>query len=252
MAAPAVAAGSLQFGKIIRGTFDVIGRNWLTLAGVSLLFTVAPGMLIDRGHVWLGLSDVGINALVSVGYALAAHVAPYSLLYAAVALIVAGDMEGRRADLGAALGGSIAALPRVLVSYVLLLLGTLGGMLLLIVPGIIAVLAWEVVLPASTLERRWGWSALKRSAQLTRMRRGEIFGILFAVGIIFGLIGFCSVFVVKALGFPISTHDWPMIITQAALRFVSSPFQAVLATVIYFELRRMHEGITPSEAAVFD
>jgi hypothetical protein len=252
MAAPAVAAGSLQFGRVICRTFEIVRRNWLTLAGVSLLFAVAPGMVISRAPVWLALPRTVMGSLESAGFTIAAWLVPYSLLYAAGALVVAGDAEDRRVDLGATLGGSVAALPRVLVSYVLLTLGMLGGLVLLIVPGIIAVLAWEVALAAAVVERRWGWSALKRSAQLTRMRRGEIFGILFAVGIVFGLIGFCGAIAVKALGFSAAPHDWPIIVTEAALKFVSAPFGAVLSAVLYFELRRIHEGVTPGEAAVFD
>lgn len=252
MAAPAVAAGSLQFGRVIRRTFEVLGRNWLTLAGCSLLFTAVPDMLIERGHVWLALPKARAGIWLDIGYSLAAQLMPYSLAAAAAVLVVAGDTDGRRLDLSAALGGSIAALPRVLPSYALVVLGVLCGMALLVVPGIIAALAWLVALPVATLERRWGWSALKRSNQLTGQRRAEIFGINLAVGVVFGLIGFCSVIVAKTLGVPADAHGWPMIVTGAALKSISEPFGVVLAAVLYFELRRIHEGLDPGEAAVFD
>jgi hypothetical protein len=128
-------------------------------------------------------------------------------------------------------------------------LAIVGGMILLIVPGIIAACVLYVAMPASVIEKPGVFGALRRSSDLTRGYRGAMFGLLLIVGVINWLIG-----KVEQTAFDMSTlaNIKTYMYVNCASSIVMGAFTSVLAAVAYYSLRVEKDGTTVDElAAVF-
>lgn len=238
-----------EIGRVFTQTFAVIGRNWAALAPISLCLAVVPIVLIERAHVWLGnpsdpIARFGQILLLDSVLCVAAT-APF---YAAVSLLTASDLERKPMDFGRLLVRTLAVSPVVIVTYVISVLAMTAGMLLLVIPGIIILLAWNVALPAAAVEGCGPFQALGRSTALTRGSRWAIFAVILVVGIPGGIIGYLGAHFLKSAG-PDGYHTWPMTEFKAALAFFTYPFGGVFTTAVYFELRRLREGALRGELA---
>ncbi|MDC7221765.1 MAG: hypothetical protein PQJ59_17670 [Spirochaetales bacterium] len=138
----------------------------------------------------------------------------------------------------------------------LLTLGFLGGYLLLVVPGIILLLAWSLYQPVFVEEGLRGKAALKRSRQLTKGFKGEIFGVAFMLVMLLYI-------VMLVLGGIILTLSWNTLMTHPqpeeifmTRRFWNGytlfmglftilliPFYFVIPSIFYFNLKKEKEPI---------
>ena len=120
------------------------------------------------------------------------------------------------------------------------------GMMLLLVPGIIAVTILAAAVPAAVIERPGVARALGRSAELTRGSRWSVFGVIFSIYILSYLAG-------AAVGFlaPLSVNLY--LAGSLLTNVVFTALQATAHTLVYFHLRRAKETFDVEEiAAVFD
>ncbi len=136
------------------------------------------------------------------------------------------------------------ALPLAWVS-ILYFFGVLLGALLIVLPGIWVAVAWSVVYPVVLVEDVRGRRALGRSRRLVRGRWWASFAVLllgfllaFIVGAIFGFVFGVLSAVNESLGFLIVTST----VANLLASVVTTPFQAALVTVLYFDLRVRKEG----------
>jgi hypothetical protein len=121
--------------------------------------------------------------------------------------------------------------------------------------GLFLFVIWWVYAPALLVDGGGILAALRRSAYLTKGRRGKIFGLLMLWGI---MVAAPIIAVVIIGGVPaaeaVSTH--PSTLAGFAGLIViglSTALHAVLVTVSYYHLRAEKEGIGVEEAAqVFD
>jgi hypothetical protein len=63
----------------------------------------------------------------------------------------------------------------------------LGGLILLIVPGIIFALRYSLALQSAVLEDKRGWNAMRRSAELTQGRYASVFSLYLVPNLVFGI-----------------------------------------------------------------
>jgi hypothetical protein len=250
----------LGYGPVIQGTFGVLKRNLKTLVALALVLEVGPFLLIALGGFQLAAGQMGAGgATIGIGY-LALLVASAILTPALVHGAVA-DLNGRKPTLGECLQSGVRhALP---VFLVLLLtgLGVMFGLILLIVPGVMLFTAWAVAAPAQVVERTGVFAAFGRSGFLTKGSRWRIFWL-------FVLYTVVSSAVQQALVGLVTTFTGSMAATAANPFAAMTPAYAVVLmvitlastlisytglAVIYYELRRIKEGIGPEAlASVFD
>ena len=118
--------------------------------------------------------------------------------------------------------------------------GALGmlGLMVLVVPGLIAAAMFYVSIPACMIENLGVTASLGRSRALTAGYRWQIFGlfvifILLAM-IVGGLVGFLGVAVKLIVG---------AVVAQFFVNAVITAFGAVLVAVVYHDLRVAKEGV---------
>jgi hypothetical protein len=124
-------------------------------------------------------------------------------------------------------------------------LGTALAAMLFLVPGIIVGCMLYVAVPVCVIEKMGVTASLNRSAVLTRGYRWQIFGLLALVTII----GIIAQFVLMWFG---GVMLWGKLLSFCWL-VITTSFGAVLAAVVYHDLRVAKEGIDIDNLAnVFD
>ena len=184
------------------------------------------------------------------------------------------ELRGRRAGVGACIGVGLARLFPVLgvmllLGIILIAVGIVAVIMILglglfgVVAGLVLVGAiytvYYVAIPAAVLERPGVAGALSRSSELTRGRRGAVFGLLFLVfGVRIAITLLMRSVIIDeaaALANPdliygmLKTYYWGALIVG----ILSSILAGTLASVTYYLLRLEKEGTSADElAAVFD
>ncbi|MDC7224536.1 MAG: hypothetical protein PQJ60_12405 [Spirochaetales bacterium] len=146
----------------------------------------------------------------------------------------------------------------MLLLILLFSLGIAGGTLLLIAPGIIFALAWSLYAPVFVMEDLRGKAALKRSRELAKGYKSEIFGVGFIFYLIIYLVMLAFVILIGVIvAILYTTQDnWVFtgaffetrafwsgyIFLIALLSSAISPFYMLIPVTFYFNLKRVKEA----------
>jgi hypothetical protein len=261
--------GSRRFeiGRVISGTFGVIGRNFVPFALMALLLGGLPNLLMGLFQLrfaagaatfkfgWVGGSILGALAMLAAAFVLQA-----AIVHATVA-----DLNGRKVVLGDSLKAGLNNCLPLIGLAILTGLGVGLGMVLLIVPGLILMVMWSAAVPAKVVEKIGVFAAFTRSRDLTRGSRWPIFGlfVLYAIAtwILSAVIlaAFAPFALAKGLPTPETMESFTN--SLSVVQLVADPLVATITTLVstaglatlYFELRASREGVGPEAlASVFD
>ena len=157
------------------------------------------------------------------------------------------DLRGRPVSAAESLNRGVArAIPAFGASLLAVVL-TLGGVVLCIVPGLIAMAAYCVVMPSCVVEGLGPIASLKRSAALSNGQRWPIAGVAIAWLIM-------SVVVDESIMGALP-HDpaAPVQLLRWIWTVLSSSYYTVFTAILYHDLRAAKESIGIEEiASVFD
>lgn len=235
----------LTVGALVNNSFGIYFRNFVpfVLLGalvfapwIALQFLAPPeteGELIVRNLV---------NLIV---YYLSMFVLTGALTYGVVQ-----QLRGQPAGIAQALSQGLKSFTRVLGTSMLCGARIILFSLLLLVPGIIEMFRLYVAIPAAVMEGKDASSSVARSNQLTEGSRMTLFGGVFVMSLLTGLVGAIIGFV-----YATSTPDFdpndPWL--SSGIQVVFAPLGATLNAVAYFLLRKGKENVDAKEiAAVFD
>jgi hypothetical protein len=173
-------------------------------------------------------------------------VVAYLLVIGATFRAVSEAYLGRPVDVRASLGFAARRAPSLLWLGILLVIGIGLGFLFLIVPGIWLLVAWSVAVPALMVEGMRGNKAIRRSFNLTRPSWFRTAGALIVGFIFIALIGFLLSLASASFDGLADDHLylWAALVDalNAVWFIISSPLQAAIVTVIYYDLRVRNEG----------
>lgn len=250
-----------EFGRVVSQTFALIGRNFFFFVLTALVFVGVPQFAVAylQGQmVTNAYGDVGATLGASLGVTLLS-VALASVLQGMLTRASFDDLSGKGVSPGAAIGDGLRYFFPLILLGILLGLGVMLGFILLIVPGIILAVRWAVAAPAVVIEGLGPTTAMGRSAELSKGSRWAIFGlfllyILLSIAIQFGAM---MIIGVSALEPEVVTGLEGMGLIVGIVTAVSTAIVTLISSVgaaaIYFELRRVTEGMGISDiAAVFD
>jgi len=117
-------------------------------------------------------------------------------------------------------------------------LGVFFGLILLIVPGLIAIARWSVIVPLVMIEGL-GWrDAFRRSSELVRGQTGRVLVLVIIANVVTGIVG--SLFSVL----PGFLGAW---IGGTIAGAVAVPFEAHVLTVLYYRLTEPDVPILPED-----
>jgi hypothetical protein len=252
------SAQHLQMGRVVVQMFQVISDKIFLFSALSMIIIIPSSFLRYEESL---LSE---EELFSTSYLVlvVAYVVSAYLFTAAIAAAIVFDHTGRRYSLVtclAEIARDILPLTAIAISsfvwfsaFIISRVDPIGWFLL--VPGFfIEVMLW-IVVPVRTIERVGVIATLTRSMDLTRGHRWPLAGLL----VVLLLLSMAyDELVYAAVGDPVLAELegssraalFCLILGEAVLGIIA----AVSATIVYFELRLIKEGVAPETVGeVFD
>ena len=165
-----------------------------------------------------------------------------SLVQGGLVEVVRGlHIDGVDVPLGHALSRAADRVVKLLVTSIVAGICVGLAMLLLLVPGLVLLTRWSLLVPVVMLEDVGPLEALKRSREIVRGHGWTVFGVIFRVGLLVGLVGLLFGAVAGAAG-PVGW--WVAVTLGSAL---TTPFAAHALTIVYYELTQPGQPIVRDE-----
>ncbi|HET6980293.1 MAG TPA: hypothetical protein VFI24_28420 [Pyrinomonadaceae bacterium] len=177
-----------------------------------------------RGNWQLAVGTIALQIFCNV------LIAP-ALIYAMMKVLQTGVAPG----INESYRWGLSKLGKLSLCAVLVWILTLLGTLLLIIPGIILYLAFEIVYPIAVLEGRSVTEVLKRSYKLTEGHRWKILGATFCMSCLINLASMPLTFA-AALAPVFGVSFWGVQVVAAIIGDIFQQASIVLSLVIYLSI----------------
>ena len=250
----------MSVGDVLDGAFKLLKANAATLLLVvavvvvpvqllSAFFVrdqVSPGLLnimndptVAESQAEFSLGDMAGSFLTLILNALTAP-----LIAGVVSVVCAESYLGRSITAGEALRRTVRRLPALLAAALLVFLAQVFGLVLCIVPGVIAWVLFTAVTPALMIEHLGPIEAMQRSWRLLRPRFWGVFGISLLAWLIVAFLGNLLGGIPTAIGTLVGgAFAWLWIAVGSVLSsLVTAPIAAIVDTLLYFDGRIRNEG----------
>lgn len=234
-------------------TGSVFGRGFSTLfAHFGIFYGVSLAIHSPLILLSLVAGDVAPGSDLATLEELGSLLVPAILGPLATAVIIRGvyrHLRGQEVTLEETWRGVGSLWLPILGASILIGLAVILGYIACIVPGLIVQTGLFVALPVLVVERLGVTGSLSRSWSLTDGNRVRIFFVVVGLMLLALLGGGALGGAFGALGLGDTSID---VLTHLLAALITA-LEAVLAAVVYFDLRRLREGLDLDEvAAVFD
>jgi hypothetical protein len=270
----------LEIGGVLQEAFRSIGANAASFVGIATL-VVVPATLLNlgvsvaarasQGDMVLSsdpavqLAQLGSQLAVTLPMLLVSAFLMSAAFAVAQGAIMHGTVEhlvGRRASLGESGRAALRRFFALFGTSLIVALITSVGMMMCLVPGILAAVWLAVALPACMVERLGPIASLQRSVELTEGNRGTIFVVLLILGVsVVGLsmciVGPFTLFSMQGLTpgelpDPLSPAQLIMQVLNMGVSVVWIVVFSATNAVMYARLRGLRDGVdAQSMAQVF-
>ena len=241
-------------GDILSEAFELYRANyvvlWQIVAVVVVPLTILQYYLTDsalalrKTTVKTGFGEITVPTtspsfgrtvlLLFIGGLIAALAT--QVLTGAIARAAAGSLVGETLTVISAFEYGLARLWSILLVGLLVALAVVVGLILLVIPGIIAAVMFSVSLPALVVEGKRGTEAMRRSWDLVS---GYFWHVLGAYIVAFLIAGVVNAMLAALF------QGWFLSGLAAAVGSVlTTPFTALVAMLIYLDVRVRTEGLT--------
>ncbi len=241
--APAPAPRPFSAGAVIGRSFSSWFGNVVPFSIVTLLVNV-PVFAIEA------LAPPGESSWAEPAARVVSGLANL-VVTAALTYGVLQSLRGEAVPLGRLLGSGFSKMGSVLLVSIGFGFIVFLGFVLLVVPGVIALCALYVAVPAVVVEDIGPGEALGRSRALTKGSRWSILAVAVVVGVVTFVVAAAAGALV-ALGASALPHPVPALLSTAILALLT-PLGACAAAVAYHDLRVAKEGVdTAALVKVFE
>lgn len=216
--------------------FSLYRRAWSQLIAIAAVIVIPLSLLgswIEQGASVEDPGSAGLSAVVILVSLITA-----GLLVVAVTRAVARAAVGVEPTVSESYRRGLASALPVLVASFLAGIAVVGGLVLLVVPGIFLLGRFSVAAPTVVVEGARPVDALRRSFRLVRGRTLAALGLLLLASIIGGM--------VEAILGAVFQGEWLESALASALAGVLvQPFTAIVIVLLYLDLRIRSEALTP-------
>jgi hypothetical protein len=234
-----------RMGEVLVRTWNILSRHFVTFAllvGIAELLPLMVNIYIVNGEF---ANPLGIQFAV-----LGSRLLSFILGTFAQAIVVYAafqDLRGRQPNGVESMRVGLSRVFPVIIASIMTGLVVVVGLVLCIIPGLIALTALAVVIPACVVEQLGPIDSMSRSADLTTGHRWPILGVGVAY-VVITLAVMASLAVVASgkatVAMQLAEWLWGVLATS---------FTSVYAAILYHDLRAVREGIGIDEiASVFD
>jgi uncharacterized membrane protein len=220
----------VNIGNAIETTLTLFLKNgWFITKLVFVIFApleIFKALSIgEKNQSW----QVGVGAAF-LGLVCKALIAP-SLIFSIFTVLRSGTTP----TLTEAYRWGLSRVPKIVLCAVMAWILEALGFMLLIIPGIILALAFELIYPMASLENRSPTEILKRSYNLTKGYRWNIFAVAFVIGVIGALVNIPANVIAGILAIQGITF-WPLQAALAVAVDIVSETTTVASLVIYLSI----------------
>ena len=250
----------LVLSDVIERAFAFYRLHWRALMGFVAILVVPVQFLdeyLNRNYhhaLFVGTrttqSQAGHAAVIALAISAITLFVVQPLVNGGLARAVASFHLGRTPGAGDILDGALPFLGPVLLVMILYALVVLGGLILLVLPGIFFAIRFQFGVPAVVLEKERGTEALRRSWRLTKDNFWRLFGILLIAGILAAIAN--AIFTIPTV---LATHNmgpsgWIIRAVGGSVAAVlTTPFTQLVAVLLYLDLRVRKEDLTGERLA---
>lgn len=242
----------MGIGELIDAAVRLYRLEWKALMGI-VAFVVVPVTFLELWATQILLGEIGPTPtstdafgevlVVTLAFVAVQFLIVQPFLVAATARAAADVYLGAPVTIGGTYRYALGRLPSILAITILSTLAALLGFVLLIIPGIIALVRLAFAPVALVVEGQRGADAMRRSWRLTKGFFWRTLGTLLLSGVIVAIVsGIISIpgdLAVQALG----PDAWAISTLVTALATVLvTPFGMVVIVLLYFDLRIRKEG----------
>lgn len=233
---------SFGIGRVLSNTFVGIGGAPLAFLAISAVLNALPQQVLQVDTaagtlVGAGAIPGGAGVLIGGWGVWLLVLWPFAQL---VMLKLAIDpLNGRRANVRAALSHGIRRTPAAILVSILFWLGFSIGLAVLVVPGIVLMLTWFVVLPVLAVEEGPMLDSFSRSSTLMKGMRWRLLLLLILTAILWMVV----VALMAALGVAVAGVGTPgVIVVQMIAATLMGTIPPAMLAAIYHEVRTAKEG----------
>lgn len=245
----------MGIGELVDGAIKLFRRDWLPLIGITAVLLIPITFL----QIWATQSVAGsLNEfstqeefeawtsqvlVVTLVFAAIQLLIVQPLLVAAISRAAADAYLGEQVTVGRTFRFALSRLPAILWVTIITSIVTLVGFILLVIPGIIALVRLTLTPVVVVVEDVRGTSAVSRSWNLTAGHAWRVLGTLILAGII-SFVGTAIIQIPTELAATLLGSDaWPISALGTALASVLiTPFSLLIVVLLYFDLRVRKEG----------
>lgn len=250
-------APPLHLGSVFSRAFGIFERQWPRLLGATLAVTAgaivfALGLLL--AFVLLRATGAGMArplSLVLTTLGCLGIFATSTGLFGLQLSVSLHDLDGRRADLSFAFWRAIRRVPAAIGLGILSSLMILGGTILLVVPGIIAMMIAVTGSVCCIVEKTGPIESLRRGAHLTRGHRWRLFGFgicCVLIGLLPGVVTFAVRLLLGTAAGGVLAHLLGALL-QIAVQWGISTWLGIAGAVVYHDLVLRRDGVATAAIA---
>ena len=220
----------------------------LTLVQAILLTTALKrtvGSIVinqQTGEVSIGNSGGFFRSLLIIGLTGLISAMISQLLVGALTHGGAGSLLGRPVDVGKSFGYAFSRLAGLIGLAFLIGAVVFVGFILLIVPGLILMVFLAMAVPAFVVERKGIGESMSRSWNLVSGSWWHTLGTILVAAILAGIVNS----ILGSIGGSSFIGSW---IFGSIGQILTAPFTALVAIVLYVDLRVRREGLTAEKLA---
>lgn len=239
-----------SIGRIATEAFTLWRADWPAYLALAALVIVPSNLLV----LGVGLGELGApyGQEITTGddlVSLALLLTMYPLVAAMVFPVVLGRFAGQRPALGAAIRAGLDRYLPALGATVLMTAAVAVGLLLLVIPGLIASVKLAVSIPAAVLDEPRAGAALARSWNLTNGSFWRVLGALLASSVpVFVLAGVAIGEPVRALAADADAYGI-MLAGSTIAEVLTTPYLMIVVLLIYGDLRARAAAADTAEDA---
>lgn len=235
----------LSVAEVLNQAIDVLARNFLTLAIILGVLVIPLGIAMSMvDPVTTVVTPEGtrveplkpeqamIYGVLVLLYSLGAVVSNAAIVYA-----IADAYLGNTPNVGKSIGKAFKRVGPLIWTWILVSAAILGGLILFIIPGIIAILWFSLATQVVVLEPRSGFDAMKRSKELMKGNIIKYIGLI----LLLLVLGFMLGLAVGTIG-TLAGNDVVFKISNVLSNAVQTLIGSAVGVVFYFSARCKHEN----------
>jgi hypothetical protein len=224
----------MSFGEVLDTGLRIIRNHFVLLVAISAAVNV-PLALFQTFLPQQMAGAPGSATAIPLLFGLASILVVSPFVQVAITFVIGELYQGRQTTLARAFREALRILLPLLGTSLLAGLLTLAGVLLLVIPGVWAMLGLALLSPVMILERRFGTGAIRRSLDLMKGNRLRALGIFLLTAIVGGVLAFTFGLVGAVL--PLAGA-----IASGLATSVASAFGIAIVVVLYFDIRCRKEA----------